>query len=54
MRLVEQLPEDATWEDLQYAIYLRQAVNRGLEDSVAGRGKTSDEVRAHFAAKWRG
>ena len=25
-RLVERLPEDATWEDLQYEIYLRQAV----------------------------
>ena len=53
LRLVEGLPDDATWEDLQYAIYLRQAVDRGLEDSAAGRGKTSDEVRAHFSARWR-
>jgi hypothetical protein len=48
LRLVEGLPDDATWEDLQYAIYLRQAVDRGLEDSAAGRGKMSDEVGALF------
>jgi hypothetical protein len=52
LRLVEGLPDDATWEDLQYAIYLRQAVDCGLEDSATGRGRTSDEVKAHFAARW--
>lgn len=36
-RLVEGLPEDATWEDLQYAIYVRQAIEAGLKDSREGR-----------------
>ncbi len=46
--LVESLPEDSTWEDLMYEIYVRESVERGLEDLRAGRVKTSDEVRAKF------
>lgn len=47
-RLVEQLPEDATWEDLQYQIYFRQAVEAGLEDSRAGRVVPLAEARRQF------
>ena len=44
-RLVDQLPPDATWEDLQYQIYVRQAVEAGLADCDAGRLIPVDEVR---------
>ena len=35
--LVESLPDNATWDDLMYTIYVRQAVESGLEDSDTGR-----------------
>ena len=47
-RLVEQLPDDATWEDLQYQIYFRQAVLVGLLDSQAGRVVPHDEAKRQF------
>ena len=47
-RLVEKLPEDATWDDLVYQIYVRQAIEAGLEDSEAGRIVDVKEVRARF------
>ena len=47
-RLVEQLPEHATWDDLMYEIYVRQAVEAGLADSEAGRTLDVKEVRAKF------
>lgn len=47
-RLVEGLPEDATWDDLMYRIYVRQAIEAGLEDSEAGRVVSVEEVRARF------
>jgi predicted transcriptional regulator len=47
-RLVEKLPEDATWDDLVYQIYVRQAIEAGLEDSEAGRTVDVKEVRARF------
>jgi hypothetical protein len=44
-RLIDQLPDDATWDDLLYQIYVRQSVEAGLEDIRAGRLVPVDEVR---------
>ena len=44
-RLVEQLPEDASWEDLQYQIYVRQSIEAGLKDCQEGRTVAVAEVR---------
>jgi predicted transcriptional regulator len=46
--LVDSLPDNATWDDLMYIIYVRQAVESGLEDSDAGRVLDVGEVRARF------
>jgi predicted transcriptional regulator len=48
LRLVERLPEDATWEDLQYEIYVRQAIEAGLKDSREGRTVPLAEARRRF------
>jgi predicted transcriptional regulator len=47
-RLIEQLPDDATWEDLQYQIYFRQAVEAGLRDADDGRVVPLDEAKQRF------
>ncbi len=47
-RLIEQLPENATWDDLMYEIYIRQAIEAGLADSEVGRTLDVKEVRAKF------
>jgi predicted transcriptional regulator len=44
-RLIERLPDDVTWDDLMHEIYVRQAIEAGLEDSRAGRLTDSAEVR---------
>ena len=46
--LIDSLPEGVTWDDLMYTIYVRQAVEAGLEDSEAGRVLDVNEVRAKF------
>lgn len=46
--LLKDLPEDATWDDLMYKIYVRQAIEAGLEDSKAGRTIDVKEVRPRF------
>jgi predicted transcriptional regulator len=48
-RLVDQLPEEASWDDLLYKIYVQQSIDRGLADVEAGRVKSHDEVVARFA-----
>jgi hypothetical protein len=47
-RLVDRLPENASWDDLMYEVYVRQAVERGLADSDASRTKPIEEVRARY------
>ena len=47
-RLIEKLPANATWDDLMYEIYVRQAIESGLADSETGRTLDVKEVRAKF------
>ncbi len=49
-RLLQTLPDDATWDDVQYAILFRQSIARGMADSETGNGKTSEEVHRKFSA----
>ena len=47
-QILDQLPDSATWEDLMYRIYVRQAVEAGLKDSEEGRTVDVREVRKRF------
>jgi len=47
-RLVDQLPETSTWDDLMHEIYVRQTIESGLADSEAGRTRSVEDVRREF------
>ena len=47
-QLVDNLPDGATWEDVMYRIYVRQAIEAGIKDSDAGRTIDVEEVRKRF------
>jgi predicted transcriptional regulator len=47
-KIVEALPDDSTWEDLMYHIYVREAVEKGLADAEAGRVTDVKKVREEF------
>lgn len=47
-KMVDRLPDNATWDDLMHEIYVRQAIDRGLTDSLSGRTKSVREVRAAY------
>lgn len=48
-KLVDRLPDRATWEDLMHEIYVREVIERGLADSRAGRTADVREVRAKYS-----
>ena len=50
--ILEGLPEDASLEDIQYHIYVRQKIEQGLADADAGRVIPHEEVQRRLA-KWR-
>lgn len=45
---VASLPDDATWDDLMYEIYVRQAIESGLADSDAGDVASIEDGRREF------
>jgi len=50
-RLVDVVPDDASYEDIQYHIYVRQKVERGLEEVAQGKVASQEEVE-RWMAKW--
>jgi hypothetical protein len=46
--LIDKMPDNATWDDLMYEIYVRQAIESGLEDSKAGRTKDVSDIRKKY------
>jgi len=50
-KLLENLPEDASFDDIQYHIYVRQKLERGLADIEAGRVVDDAEVERRLA-RW--
>lgn len=46
--LLRNIPDDATWDDLMYRIYVRQAIEAGIKDSDAGRTIDVEQVRRKF------
>ena len=47
-RLIDQLPTNATWDDLMHEIYVREVIEKGLEDSRQGRTKDVKEIRKKY------
>jgi len=47
-KLVDQLPPNATWDDLMHEIYVREAIEKGLDDSRSGRTKDVSEIRRKY------
>lgn len=47
-QLIKNLPDSVTWDDVMYEIYVRQAIEDGMADSLAGRVHAVTEVRKQF------
>jgi hypothetical protein len=47
-RLIDGLPDDATWNDVTYRVYVRQSIDAGLRDVDAGQVVDVAEVRRRF------
>ena len=43
-KIVEKLPEDATWEQFLYRVYLNANVMKGLQEIEEGKGIPNEQV----------
>ncbi len=46
--IIDNMPDDATWDDLMHEIYVRQTIESGLEDSKTGRTKDVNDIRKKY------
>jgi predicted transcriptional regulator len=44
-QIIENLPDQATWDDLMYELYVKQKIEEGLADIEAGRTIPHDQVK---------
>lgn len=49
--MLEELPDEASLEDIQYHIYVRQKIQRGLEAEREGKTLTHEEMMRRMS-RW--
>jgi hypothetical protein len=47
-KLLDEIPEDATWDDIMYEFYVRKKIQLGLADLEAGRMVSQEEVERRY------
>jgi len=52
-KILDQLPDDVSYEDIQYHIYVREKIERGLNDIRDGKILSQEEVEKRMS-KWLG
>ena len=49
MQLISRLPEEVTWEDIMYRLYVKRKIEEGIKAADEGRTISHDEVKELFA-----
>lgn len=47
-QILDHLPEQATWDDIMYELYVKQKIETGLADIEAGRTIPHEDINAEF------
>ena len=53
LRMLDTLPDDASWEDLQESIYVRERIERALREVDEGKVIDQEEIEVRMRA-WLG
>lgn len=46
--VIDRLPNEATWNDLMYELYVKQKIEAGLQAVTEGRVVSHEEVKRQF------
>ena len=52
-KILEQVPDDASYENIQYHIYVREKIESGMKDIEEGRVISQEEAEQRMS-KWLG
>ena len=50
-QLVEELPDNATFDDLVYQVYVRQKIEAGIRAGEEGRVQSHEDVKRRFLSR---
>jgi predicted transcriptional regulator len=50
-QIIEHLPEQASWDDIMYELYVKQKIEEGLADIEAGRTIPHEQVKAELLGR---
>lgn len=52
-QIIDRLPDQATWEDIMYELYVKQKIEAGLKAVEEGRTIPHEEMKRRLLAKKR-
>ncbi len=50
-KLVNNLPDEVSWDDVMYEIYVRKKIEEGIQAADEGRLSSHEEVKKRFLRK---
>ena len=50
-QIIDHLPEQATWDDIMYELYVKSKIEDGLADIEAGRTVPHEQVKAELPGR---
>jgi len=48
IKLISRLPEEVSWDDIMYRIYVKRKIDEGLKAAEEGRSVSHEEVKKLF------
>lgn len=51
LKIIERLPDQATWEDIMYEMYVKSKIEASVEAAEAGKVVSHEAVRKRFLSK---
>ncbi|CAN5553788.1 MAG: hypothetical protein H0T77_12730 [Pyrinomonadaceae bacterium] len=48
IKLISRLPEEVSWDDIMYRIYVKRKIDEGLKAAEEGRSVSHEEVKELF------
>jgi predicted transcriptional regulator len=48
LQLISRLPEEVTWEDIMYRLYVKRKIEEGIKAAEEGRTVSHDQVKELF------
>ncbi len=50
-KVIQKLPDEASWDDVMYEIYVRKKIDAGIHAADAGKLIPHDQVKKRFLGK---